>query len=311
MTCSTTVVIVNYNTRDLLLRSVESVLRIQQQEEISRVVVVDSDSSDRSLEGVRELFPEVETISVPNRGYGAAANAGVNAVDARYVLILNADTEVIPGSIAALRSELENDSNAAIAGPRLRHPDGTIQPSRRRFPGRLTPLFESTILHEWFPQNRWARKYHMADVPEDETQSVDWLVGAALLVRTRAFRDAGGFDPTFRMFSEEVDLCLRLNNWGKHTIFVPAAEIVHHEGASTNQDVPTRQADFDASKIELQRRLHGAHWARLLTGGLRIGYALQIVREGGKWIVGHRRELRRARLRLYRELLTKDMKLHG
>ena len=306
-----TAIVVNYNVRDLLLACLKSLAQSQKAGNLDRIIVVDSDSQDESVEAVHRRFPNVETVVVANQGYGAAANAGMKLADTHYLLVLNADTVVPVSSIPILKTYLDAHQHAAIAGPRLRTPSGELQSSRRRFPRRLTPIFESTILQEYFPRNRWTRAYYVEDWPEDQTQEVDWVAGAALMVRREAVAQAGGFDETFRMFAEEVEWCYRFRRHGWRVAYVPEAEIVHHQGASTRQDVPRRQIDFDSSRVELQRRIYGDGSAELVKRALQLGYLAQIAREGVKWALGHKRELRSARMHLYLQALRSGLKVEN
>lgn len=294
-------VVVSYNVRELLLACVASLIDAQHLGELDAIVVIDNASSDGSGEAVRSRFPGVRVIDAPNRGYGSGANIGIAETRHEYVLILNPDTVVQPGTVAGLTGYLDEHPGVALVGPLLRYPDGSIQPTRRRFPERLTPLFESTIISEWWPGNRWARRFHMRDVSgtSDVPQEVDWVVGAAMLVRRAAIEQAGGFDESFRMYSEEVEWCWRLRQHGWMVAYHPAVEIFHHEGASTSQDISARQVEFDASRVRLARRMYGTRTATFIRAGLLTGYGLQIVREGAKWLLGHRRQLRQRRIALY------------
>jgi GT2 family glycosyltransferase len=250
-------------------------------------------------------------IDAANRGYGAGANVGIAASASQYVLVLNADTVVPRGSIAALADYLDCHPDVAIVGPRLRYPTGQIQPTRRRFPQRLTPIFESTILQEWWPSNPWIEHYTMADVPGDIPQKVDWVVGAALLVRRAAIDAVGGFDTRFRMYSEEVEWCWRLWRHGWRTAYLPTVEIVHHESASASQDLPTRQQDFDRSRVRLMQRMYGRRWAGFVQLALLTNYGVLLLRESAKWLVGHRRALRQARVALYWHALRSGLRVEG
>ncbi len=303
-------IVVSYNVRELLLDCVTSLRDAQSRGELDAIVVVDNASQDGSAEAVRSRFPSVSVIDAPNRGYGAGANVGIAATHHAYVLILNPDTVVPLGTISTLTAFLDNHPTVALVGPRLRYPDGNIQPTRRRFPARLTPLFESTILAEWWPENHWARRYHLRDSREsaENPQEVDWVVGAAMLVRRSAIERAGAFDESFRMYSEEVEWCWRLRRHGWKVAYLPTVEITHHEGASTSQDVPARQVEFDTSRVRLARRMYGNGTAVVVRCGLLVGYALQIAREGVKWLLGHRRDLRRARIRLYAGALRSGLR---
>jgi GT2 family glycosyltransferase len=295
-------VVVSYNVRDLLLACVASLVAAREAGELAEIVVVDNASSDDSVAAVRERFPDVRVIEAENRGYGAGANRGIADTTGDYVLILNPDTIIPLGTIGALAGYLDREAYVAVVGPLLRYPDGSIQSSRRRFPSRWTPLFESTIVEQVWPGNRFIRNYRMADEPlpaEGTAQRVDWVVGAALLVRRRAIDAVGGFDESFVMYSEEVEWCWRFRRHGWKVAWLPAVEIIHHEGASSVQDIPRRQAQFDISRVQLTRRIYGDRQAGLVRYGLLAGYLAQLAVEGAKWLLGHRRDLRAERVRLY------------
>jgi GT2 family glycosyltransferase len=303
-------VVVSYNVRELLQECVASLVEARHRGELRTIVVVDNASRDGSAEAVRDRFADVEVIDAPNRGYGAGANVGIAGTSEQYVLILNPDTVIPPGTVAGLAALLDDRPAVALVGPRLRYPDGGVQPTTRRFPERLTPLFESTIFEEWWPENGWSRRFHMRDVAgrQDEAREVDWVVGAAMLVRRAAIAEAGGFDESFRMYSEEVEWCWRLRRHGWTVVYEPAVEIIHHEGASTSQDVPARQVAFDTSRVRLAWRMYGPWTAGAVRAGLLAGYILQIGREGAKWLLGHRRDLRRQRIRLYFDALRSGLR---
>ena len=301
-------IVVSYNTRDLLLDCLASLEAAREGGELERVIVVDSNSPDGSAATARIAYPEFEVIDVPNQGYGAAANAGMRRSRADAMLVLNADTVVPPGAALTLTAVLAHDPCIAVAGPRLRYPDGQLQSSRRRFPQRWTPLFESTVLQEWFPDNRWAREYYVADRPEDVQQDVDWLYGAALMVRGAAYLAIGGFDERLWMYCEETEWCWRFRQAGWTVRYVPEAEITHVGGASSAFDSPTRQINFDYSRVVLQRRLYGPRVAELVRTGLQAGYVLQIARDAPKWLVGHKRPLRARRMRMYVEVLRNGLR---
>ena len=169
------------------------------------VIVVDNASSDGSAVMVATEFPWVRLVVNPdNRGFTRANNQGLALGHGRYVLFLNPDTEVVGGALATMVSYLDAHPQVGALGPQLRYADGSLQPSRRRFPTFATALFESTPLAWHWPDNRWARHYRIADRPDDEIQQVDWVVGAALLVRRQALDQVGGFDEGYFMYSEEL-----------------------------------------------------------------------------------------------------------
>jgi N-acetylglucosaminyl-diphospho-decaprenol L-rhamnosyltransferase len=222
-------VVVSFNSREHLERCLCSVLDV-----VDEAVVVDSQSSDGSAELVRERFPSVRVVELEeNRGFGAAMNAGVAVTSGDYLLLLNADAWARVGGVASLVAGAERDAQAAVVGPRLANPDGTLQRSVRGFPTPWRLATEYFFLRWLAPRSRLLNSFYGAGFDHRSPRSAEFLVGAVLLVRRSAFDDIGGFDTDFFMFNEEVDLCYRLSQAGWRVVFCPAAEFVHVGGAST------------------------------------------------------------------------------
>ncbi|MGC8839005.1 MAG: glycosyltransferase family 2 protein [Anaerolineae bacterium] len=314
------VIIVNWNVRDLLARCLESLRAEAEHEEghilslaassyLFEVIVVDNASSDGSVEMVQGRYPWVRLLAnAANRGFTQANNQGLALARGRYLLLLNPDTEVRPGALHTMLQWMDAHPRAGALGPRVRYPDGSVQPTRRRFPTLATAFLESTFLHQWFPHNPVARRYHMADQSDEEEQAVDWVVGACLLLRGDAVREVGPLDEGFFMYSEELDYCARLRAAGWEVAYLPAAEIVHYEGRSSEQVPVARQYHFDVSKVRFYRKRHGAAAGTLVRLFLLFGYAVQLALEGAKWLVGHRRDLRAQRVRAYAWLLRSRLR---
>ncbi|HYO15860.1 MAG TPA: glycosyltransferase family 2 protein [Thermoanaerobaculia bacterium] len=201
------VAVVGYNTRDDLRACLESV----RSEAPGEVIVADNGSTDGSVAMVRSGFPEVRLlVDESNPGYGAAANRAVAAAACPYVLLLNADTRVTPGTLRALAAYLDEHPRAGVVGPRLVNPDGTLQVSCFPFIGTLRLMLEKTPAARWLARvpvlrDRWLLSHSLHDRP----RVVPWVLGAALALRREAFETIGGFDTSFFMYSEEIDLCWR------------------------------------------------------------------------------------------------------
>ena len=243
-----------------------------------------------------------------NRGFAAGNNLGIRESRGRALLLLNPDAEAVGEAIPLLVRALEADPALGVVGPALRYPDGAPQPSRRRFPTRLTPFLESTLVQRYWTRNRVLERYYVADRPADRRQEVDWLHGACLLVRRAAVEQIGGLDEAFFMYSEELEWCLRLRQGGWRIAFEPAATVVHHEGASSAQAVPQRHIAFNASKVLFYRRRYGRLFGEALRAFLLLTYLVQLGQEGAKWLVGHKRPLRRQRLAAYVAVLRSGLR---
>jgi GT2 family glycosyltransferase len=263
------------------------------------VTVVDNASGDASADMVASEFARVRLIrNARNVGFGAAHNQALRDAQGRYLLVLNSDTAPQPGALHRLVQFLDTHPEVAVVGPKLRYPDGSVQPSRRRFPTVATLFLESTQLQRLSKANAVLDRYYVADRPDDETQEVDWLVGACLCARASAVREVGFFDERYFMYSEELDWCRRFRAAGWRVAYVPDAEVVHIEGASTRLDLAARDRQFQASKLQYAAKWHGRSVARALRTYLVVEYVARAVEESVKLALGSRVDERRARLRV-------------
>jgi N-acetylglucosaminyl-diphospho-decaprenol L-rhamnosyltransferase len=200
--------------------------------------VVDSGSTDGTAAAVRAAHPGVDVLELDNVGYARAANAGVRRLprDVDVVLIANADVVIEADAIDRLAAVLDELPSVALVGPRVRYPDGAHQASARRSPGLTTAIAHGLV--GWLvPANPATRRYHARDLTGPdvaEACDVDWVSGCAFMVRRSVFEAIGGFDPGYRLFVEDVDLCDRIRTAGHRVRFTPTALVVHHVGASTS-----------------------------------------------------------------------------
>jgi GT2 family glycosyltransferase len=309
----TAVVIVSWNVRELLRACLTSVGASTLP---THTVVVDNASADASADMVRTEFPDVTLVAAAeNLGFTRGNNEGLRVLgllgeaDSRRppqpspVLLLNPDAELLPGALETLVAYLAEHPKVGAVGPLLLNSDGSIQSSRRRFPTLLTVLAESTPLEWHWPGNPWARRYRMADVPPDSAGPVDWVTGAAMLVRGEVLAALGGFDEGFFMYSEEVDLCRRMLSAGWQVHFVPGARVLHHEGQSSGQVAPQRHLYFQRSRVRYMRKHHGRLVGGLARWGILKEFALEAFLEWGKGLVGHKSALRKTRVAAYMALL--------
>lgn len=236
------IVVVSHNTRDLLDRCLQSLAReIDALGGEATVWVVDNASTDGSPDLVARRHPWVSLVAEEtNLGYAGGANrllrpwAATPVGGPRLVLVMNPDTELEPGALRALSHALEAAPGAAVAGPQLIYPDGTFQHSAFRFPG----LVQTAL--DLFPVARltdttWNGRYRLARYEAGVPFSVDFPLGACMLVRQKALAVVGPMDDGFHMYSEEIDWCRRFHDAGFACLCVPGARVVHHAGASTRQ----------------------------------------------------------------------------
>ncbi|HYC30790.1 MAG TPA: glycosyltransferase family 2 protein [Gemmatimonadales bacterium] len=247
------VAVISWNTRELLRRCLGTVMLNAP----AQVVVVDNGSSDGSIPMVREEFPGVRLeVLDENPGYGAASNVAFTRCSAEYVLLLNSDTELRPGALEALVAHLDRCPRAGIVGPRLLNPDGSLQKSTFPFPSPLVPFVKRRPLADLVGLVPGLRDAFVGAWAHDHTRRVPWVLGAALAIRRAAFEQVGGFDESYVMYYEEVDLCYRLRRAGWETHFTPATEVVHVGGASTSQRRPAMLARLGVSAVQFHRSHH-------------------------------------------------------
>jgi N-acetylglucosaminyl-diphospho-decaprenol L-rhamnosyltransferase len=302
------IITVSWNVRDLLRACLASIKDSPLSYSLEGFVV-DNASSDGSADMVAREFPWVHLLrNSANAGFTSGNNQALALSRGRYVLFLNPDTRVEGDALAAMVAYMDAHPAAGALGPQLRYGDGSLQSSRRRFPTFGTGLFESTPLAWHWPGNPWVARYHMTDTPDDQTQPVDWVVGAALMVRRAVVEQIGGFDEGYFMYSEELDWCRRAGQAGWGAVYLPAARVIHYEGKSSEQAVAARHIRFQTSKLRYFRKYHGAGTAGLLRGFLLASFAGEWLFEGAKWLLGSKRPLRQQRLSAYSQLLRTGLR---
>ena len=261
-----TVQIVSYNTRDLTLSCLGTLFAATA--EPMRVVVLDNASDDGSADAVAAAFPQVDLIrSAENLGFARANNVIAETVTSEWLLLLNSDTEVLPGAIDALLGFARANPAHGIYGGRTRFPDGSLNPGSCF--DRLTPwsaFCDATGLAAAFRDSALFDPEHIGGWARDSVREVDIVSGCFFLIRAALWRELGGFDPRFFMYGEEVDLCHRARARGWRPVVTPAATIVHLGGASRSSPASKRiqVARSRASVVELHWPARWRPWGRAM-----------------------------------------------
>ena len=303
------VIIVNWNVRDLLQRALASVYTSWGKQPGLEIIVVDNASHDDSVTMLRTTFPDVQVIAnTENRGFTGGNNQGLAAATGDFLLLLNPDTEIVENTLPRMVEYLRTHPDVGMIGPQLLNPDGSVQSSRRRFPTLPVLFLESTWLEKLAPR-KLLRYYYAQEQPDDAIQDVDWITGAAMLARREAVAQVGGMDEGFFMYSEELDWCRRIRDAGWRIVYFPEAHVIHHEGKSSEQVIPARHIYFQSSKVRYTRKVHGNTIAEILRLWLLGQYIWQTGIEGAKWLIGHRRDLRAARIAAYRQVLRSKLQV--
>jgi N-acetylglucosaminyl-diphospho-decaprenol L-rhamnosyltransferase len=229
------VVIVNWNSREILRQCLASIAATRGQLELE-VIVIDSGSFDRCGEMLREHYPATRFIqSETNLGFAKANNEAARQARGQYVLFLNPDTEIVGGAIQAMRNTLEARAGSGIAGVRLLNADGTVQTSCvQSFPTILNQVLNSEPLRRWTPTwSLWGTRavYEGGTEPRE----VEGISGACLMLRNETFVSVGWFSEDYFMYAEDMDLAYRVRAAGCTNYYVPTATVVHYGGSSSAQ----------------------------------------------------------------------------
>jgi GT2 family glycosyltransferase len=187
--------------------------------------------------------PQVEARLLVNEhafGFAANANKGIAETSAPFVIVANPDTEPRPDAVALLRAFAEAHPRAGVVGPQLLFPDGRWQPSRRRFPTVRGTIVRRTPLRLLLRPDTRQREHYMLENRPTEPAPADWMLGAFLLLRRKMLDELGGFDPGFRLYGEDIDLCYRAAKAGWERWYVPEAVVSHAHAAATDRRLLTR-----------------------------------------------------------------------
>jgi hypothetical protein len=222
---SVAVVVLTYNGLPWVEQALDSVRGHE-------TVVVDHGSTDGTLELVRERFPEVRVVEQENLGFGGGNNRGLRETTAPLVCLLNSDAWFAGDGLERLVAYAEAHPEAALVGPRLRNPDGSLQRSVRGFPTLWGLATEYLFLRKLAPRSRRLNPLYAGQFDHESEREADYLYGACLLVRREAVEQVGGLDEDFFMFSEETEWAWRFRAAGWKVLFFPGAEAVHVGGAS-------------------------------------------------------------------------------
>ena len=253
ITMNLSIIIVSWNTRNLLARCLSSLYRHFPSSEFE-VFVIDNASKDGSASMVLERFPQVQLIeNDENVGYAKANNQAIHQSSSRYVLLLNPDTEIKSGAFETLVRYMDEHPQTGAAGAKLLNPDGTLQVSCYPAPTLSRELWRLFHLDRIKPYGI----YEMRGWDLNKPRQVDCLQGACLIIRREVLDQVGLLDEDYFIYSEEVDLCYRMKKAGWQLYWVPSAKVVHFGGQSTNQVAEDMFLQLYRGKILFFRKHYG------------------------------------------------------
>ncbi len=279
------IVIVSYNTRDLLCDCLHS---LRASAGVSfETWVVDNRSPDGSAAMVHAEFPEVHLIeSATNGGYAYANNLGLRAILAltphpRYTLLLNPDTVLPPDALVQMLRFFEEHRDAGIVGPKLVMADGKLDLAcRRSFPDPELSIYHVLGLTRRFPKHPRFGRYQMTFLDEDQVAQVDSVVGAFMMLRTDALCQVGLLDETYFMYGEDLDLALRIKRRGWQVYYNPGVRVLHYKRAASQNSAKAQWEFWRAAYIFYRK-----HYAATTAWPLRLAIQCGLAIKGGRKLI--------------------------
>ncbi len=291
------VVVVSYNTRDLLINCLSSVIESTKPADVE-IVVVDNASNDGSLEAVRHAYSQVKTIANrANLGFGVACNQAISASTAPFILLLNSDATITPQSFHALYETISANAHCGAAGCRIVNSAGSETTNTRNFLTPFNQALEQAGVMGSINSKYFRRTHNPTRDQNQQDCSVDWIDGACLMIRRAALDEVGLFDEEFFMYSEDEDLCFRLRRHGWTICSSATGFAVHRGAASTSQNRFDMQRHFYSSQMLFLSK-HRSHRSAFLYA---IAMKTVLIVKASLLRDRNRRETAREQLRALRE----------
>lgn len=232
---SLSVIIVSYNTKQLLSDCLKSVYKSQSPKDGLEVIVVDNNSPDDSVQMVEADFPQVKLIAnQDNKGFAAANNQAAAIAQGKYLLFLNSDTKLTPHALVKPLKYLRTHQDVGAITVKLLLPTGQIDlDNHRGFPTPWTALTKMLRLNTLFPNSRLFNNYYQSYKGYDRIHSIDVAAGSYIMLSKKLFDKIGGWDESYFFYGEDIDLCYRIRQTGKKIIYYPKVTTIHYKGASS------------------------------------------------------------------------------
>lgn len=250
------IVIVSYNTKELLADCLNSIYKATKPK-LTEIFVVDNASHDQTEAYIKKKFPQVRLIAnEKNVGFSKANNQALRIAKGKYILILNPDTKIMPGTIAKMETFMQSHPEAAVATCRVELANGSLDKDcRRHFPTPYRAMTHFLSLAKIFKGSRFFDQYYMGYLDENQQAEIDSCVGAFMFVRSSAIQKVGFFDEDFFFYGEDLDLCYRLKKAGYEILYTPITKVLHYKGAASGMK-PTSTHLSKATRQSKKRALY-------------------------------------------------------
>ena len=271
------IVIVNWNTRDILLDCIRSIESTSGGVSLE-VIVVDNGSRDGSAEAVERMFPNCIVIrNAENRGFAAANNVGIVRASGKYICLVNSDVEVLDSCFQRMCDYMDENPSIGALGPKILNRDLTLQRSCSELPSLRNALMQAVFLDRLFPGLRWFRNRFMESFDYQRATEVPVLSGCFLMARREAIEEVGLLDEDFFMYKEDVDWCKRIGDAGWKVSFSPSARAIHYGGASSASAPARFLIELEKANRQYFRKHHSRLQGALMNGICALHYFVRLI----------------------------------
>lgn len=283
--------IVNWNARNFLIDCLQSIYKSRPSLKFE-IILVDNASSDNSIPLVKKKYPTIMTISSEtNDGFAAGNNVAIKHSSGKFVLLLNPDTLVSPGSLDLIVKFMDSNRQIGVCGGKLFHPEtGCIEASARSFPTLIPLIWHLFYLDRLFPFSPFFNKYTMNHLSSSKVREVDWVTGACLLVRREVIDQVDGLDENFFMYCEDLEWCYRIKRAGWKVFYYPSVEIAHYRGQSSKLRKNHRSDSLSVWGAQRYTSsilyFYAKHYGKRRTFLLRIIIVISSLFKAGLWLFG-------------------------
>ncbi|MFH0733580.1 MAG: glycosyltransferase [bacterium] len=260
------IIVVNYNVKEFVLNLISSLKKALVNFEYE-IIIIDNNSQDGSVELISEKYPDIKLIANKiNVGFGSANNQGMEIAKGRFYCLINPDTIVKEDTFSKLFEFFDKTPDAGMAGCKVLNPNGTLQLAcRRGFPGPWTSFTKVTGLSAFFPKSKLFANYNLTYLDENQTYEVDAISGAFMMLKREVYIKNGGFDTTFFMYGEDLDLCYRVQKSGYKVYYVHTTEIIHYKGESTKRSsIDETKMFYEAMQIFVKKHMSASLIVQLI-----------------------------------------------
>ncbi len=256
-----TIIIVNFNVKEFLEQSINSIKKSCKNIQYE-LYVVDNASSDGSVELVRKKFPEVKLIAnCENKGFAAANNQAIKQAQGEYILLINPDTIVQEDTFSVILNFIKKHPECGMVSCKVLNPDGSLQLNcRRSFPTPWVAFTKIAGLSKLFPNSRLFGRYNLTYLDPDDVYEVEAISGSFMFFRAQVVKDIGYLDESFFMYGEDLDWCFRIHESGWKIYYLPETKIVHFKGESSKKsEVDLTLQFYRAMKLFVEKHYHNRY----------------------------------------------------